>query len=72
MGTNFLELATAVKYLGAKWLLEKKLILRPGWLRNFVLVLLITPPPLSGQALLQDKESPTSAVVKLKPEKIQA
>ena len=29
MTTNFLELATTLKYLGAKWLLEKKLILRP-------------------------------------------
>ena len=30
MMTNFLELATTLKYLGAKWLPEKKLILRPG------------------------------------------
>ena len=32
MTTNFLELATTLKYLGAKWLPEKKvkLILRPG------------------------------------------
>ena len=29
MATNFLELATTLKYLGAKWLPEKKLILRP-------------------------------------------
>ena len=29
MTTNFLELATTLKYLGAKWLPEKKLILRP-------------------------------------------
>ena len=28
MATNFLELATTLKYLGAKWLPEKKLILR--------------------------------------------
>ena len=28
MAINFLELATALKCLGAKWLLEKKLILR--------------------------------------------
>ena len=31
MTTNFLELATTLKYLGAKWLQEKKLILRPGY-----------------------------------------
>ena len=31
MTTNFLELATTLKYLGAKWLPEKKLILRPDW-----------------------------------------
>ena len=30
MTTNFLELATTLKYLGAKWLPEKKLILRPA------------------------------------------
>ena len=30
-------------------------------LRNFVLVMLMTLPPLSGQALLHSKESPTSA-----------
>ena len=29
MTTNFLELASTLKYLEAKWLLEKKLILRP-------------------------------------------
>ena len=29
MTTKFLELATTLKYLGAKWLPEKKLILRP-------------------------------------------
>ena len=29
MATNVLELATTLKYLGAKWLLKKKLILRP-------------------------------------------
>ena len=29
MATNFLELATTLKCLGAKWLPEKKLILRP-------------------------------------------
>ena len=29
MTTNLLELATTLKYLGAKWLPEKKLILRP-------------------------------------------
>ena len=29
MATNFLELATTLKYLGAKWLQEKKFILRP-------------------------------------------
>ena len=29
MATNLLELATALKYLGAKWLPGKKLILRP-------------------------------------------
>ena len=34
MATNFLELATTVKYLGAKWLLEKKLILCPEHTRN--------------------------------------
>ena len=30
MATNFLELATTLSYLGAKWLLEKKLILCPA------------------------------------------
>ena len=30
MATNFLELATTLSYLGAKWLPEKKLILRPA------------------------------------------
>ena len=30
MTTNFLELATTLKYLGANWLPEKKLILRPA------------------------------------------
>ena len=30
MATNFLELATTLKYLGAKWLPEKKLILHPS------------------------------------------
>ena len=35
MATNFLELATTLAYLGAKWLLEKKkLILCPGWLAD--------------------------------------
>ena len=34
MATNFLELATTLKYLPAKWLPEKKLILRPA-LKNF-------------------------------------
>ena len=29
MTTSFLELATTLKYLGAKWLPEQKLILRP-------------------------------------------
>ena len=29
MATNFLELATTLTNLGAKWLPEKKLILRP-------------------------------------------
>ena len=29
MATNFLEFATTLKYLGAKWLPGKKLILRP-------------------------------------------
>ena len=29
MATNFLELATTLTYLGANWLMEKKLILRP-------------------------------------------
>jgi len=29
MATKFLEFATPLKYIGAKWLLEKKLILRP-------------------------------------------
>ena len=29
MATNFLELATTLKYLGAKWLPETKLILHP-------------------------------------------
>ena len=29
MATNFLELATTLTYLGAKWLPQKKLILRP-------------------------------------------
>ena len=29
MATDFLELATTLAYLGAKWLREKKLILRP-------------------------------------------
>ena len=29
MTTNILGLATTLKYLGAKWLPEKKLILRP-------------------------------------------
>ena len=29
MATNFLELATTLKYLGAKWLPGKKLILHP-------------------------------------------
>ena len=31
MTTSFLELATTLKYLGAKWLTEKKLILRPEY-----------------------------------------
>ena len=30
MAPDFLELATTLKYLGAKWLPEKKLILRPA------------------------------------------
>ena len=30
MATNILELATTLKYLGAKWLPEKKLILHPA------------------------------------------
>ena len=30
MGTNFFELATTLKNLGAKWLSEKKLISRPA------------------------------------------
>ena len=29
MATNFLELATTLEYLGAKWLPKKELILRP-------------------------------------------
>ena len=29
MATNFLELATTLTYLGANWLPQKKLILRP-------------------------------------------
>jgi len=29
MATKFLEFATTLKYIGANWLLEKKLILRP-------------------------------------------
>ena len=32
MVTNFLELATTLKYLGAKWLSGEKLILRPGFI----------------------------------------
>ena len=31
MTTNFLELATTLKYLGAKWLPEKRLILHPAF-----------------------------------------
>ena len=34
MATNFLELATTLKYLGAKWLLEKKVNFMPGKPRN--------------------------------------
>ena len=30
MAINFLELASTLKYLGAKWLPKKKLILRPA------------------------------------------
>ena len=36
-------------------------ILLFSWLRNFVFVMLMTLLPLSGQALLQGEESPTSA-----------
>ena len=31
MASDVLELATTLKYLGAKWLPEKKLILHPEW-----------------------------------------
>ena len=35
MATNFKELAATLKYLGAKWLPEKKLIFRPAFVIKF-------------------------------------
>ena len=42
MATNFLELATTLKYLGAKWLPEKKVNFKPCFLNLWVKSQIVT------------------------------